>query len=86
MDVKDKIRAFIVKNMSVWDDDIVLADTDNIFEKGFVNSLFAMQLLNFAEQEFNITIENSEIDIANFSSVSNMEQLVTRKLLLLHAR
>lgn len=86
MEVKDKIRAFIVKNMSVWDDDIVLADTDNIFEKGFVNSLFAMQLLNFAEQEFNITIENSEIDIANFSSVSNMEQLITRKLLLLHAR
>ncbi|NLR77737.1 acyl carrier protein [Chitinophaga eiseniae] len=86
MEVKDKIRAFIVKNMSVWEDDIVLADTDNIFEKGFVNSLFAMQLLNFAEQEFNITIENSEIDIANFSSVSNMEQLVTRKLLLLHAR
>ncbi|TWF42522.1 phosphopantetheine binding protein [Chitinophaga polysaccharea] len=86
MEVKDKIRAFIVKNMSVWDDDIVLADTDNIFEKGFVNSLFAMQLLNFAEQEFNITIDNSEIDIANFSSVSNMEQLVTRKLLLLHAR
>lgn len=86
MEVKDKIRAFIVKNMSVWDDNIVLADTDNIFEKGFVNSLFAMQLLNFAEQEFNITIDNSEIDIANFSSVSNMEQLVTRKLLLLHAR
>lgn len=86
MEVKDKIRAFIVNNMSVWDDNIVLADTDNIFEKGFVNSLFAMQLLNFAEQEFNITIDNNEIDIANFSSVSNMEQLVTRKLSLLHAR
>ena len=33
-----------------FDEKIALLDTDNIFELGFVNSMFAMKLLNFVEK------------------------------------
>lgn len=79
MEHKQKIRDFISANLVIADDAIEFADADNIFERGFVNSLFAMQLLNFVESEFGITVENEDLDMANFSSVINIERLVLAK-------
>ncbi|MEC2764884.1 phosphopantetheine-binding protein, partial [Bacillus cereus] len=52
---------------------------DNIFEKGYVNSLFAMQMLNFIETEFDIVVDNDELDIINFSTINNMVDLINKK-------
>ncbi|MCS3796539.1 acyl carrier protein [Niastella sp. OAS944] len=84
MNIAGKIREFIQENLVVWEDDISFSDTDNIFQLGFVNSLFAMKLLNFVEIEFDIKIENNEIELVNFSSVANMERLVKSKLMQAH--
>jgi methoxymalonate biosynthesis acyl carrier protein len=80
MSHKDKIRAFIMENILSWDQDAELEDDANIFKLGFVNSLFAMQLLGYLEQEFSIHISNSEMKIDNFSSVNNILALVEKKL------
>lgn len=57
-----------------------VADDDNIFELGLVNSLFAMQLVNFIEQEFDVTVDNDDLDIQNFKSVSAISALINSKL------
>jgi acyl carrier protein len=57
-----------------------ISDTDDFFERGFVNSLFAIQLVTFVEQEFSITAEREDLDINNFSSVATLTQFVRRKL------
>ncbi len=80
MEIKEKIRNYITDNMILFEDDIVFKDEDNIFEMGFVNSLFSMKLLNYIETEYQITIENEDIDINNLSSVVNIEALIKRKL------
>jgi methoxymalonate biosynthesis acyl carrier protein len=80
MNRKEKIRDFIISNLMAFDDEIELADGDNIFQLGYINSLFAMKLLTFVESEFGITIENEEMDIKNFSSVNNIARLVELKL------
>jgi methoxymalonate biosynthesis acyl carrier protein len=64
----------------VIDEDEDLSDNDNIFQLGYVNSLFAIKLLNFVEKEFNIIVENDEMDISNFSSISSIVQLVEKKI------
>lgn len=84
MNIASKIRDFIQENLVVWEDDVSFSDSDNIFELGFVNSLFAMKLLNFVEEEFEIRVDNSEIELVNFSSIINMEKLVRSKLVLSH--
>ena len=75
----DKIRFFIKENMAIVNDDAILNDTDNIFEQGFVDSMFAMQLVNFVESEFNIKVENEDLDINNFNSVRNVSLFIERK-------
>jgi len=79
MELKKVIRDFINSNPDFFDDEIDFSDSDNIFEKGFVNSLFAIKLLNFVEKEFKFTVESEDMDIKNFSSVNNIIEFIDRK-------
>ncbi len=80
MILKEKIRSFILSNVLVWEDEVEIADDDNIFKLGFVNSLFAMKLLNYIEKEYSIQVDNTEMNISNFSTVNNICSLINKKL------
>jgi methoxymalonate biosynthesis acyl carrier protein len=69
-----------MSNVLVWEEEIEIADDDNIFKLGFVNSLFAMKLLNYIEKEYNIQVDNTEMNISNFSTVNNICALINSKL------
>jgi len=76
-DTKAKIREFLARfigNRSV-------ADSDDIFALGFVNSLFAMQLVLFVEKDFGIKVENDDLDLKNFNSVDAITGFIERKSL-----
>lgn len=79
MEIREKIRKYIEENLVVFEDEAEFTDKDNIFELGFVNSLFAMKLLNYVENEFNVNIENDDMEIVNFSSVINIVRLIEKK-------
>lgn len=69
-----------MKNLTVFEEDVEFTDSDNIFELGFVNSLFAMKLVSFVEREFDVEIDNEDLDINNFKCVDNIAQLVEKKM------
>ena len=72
---KKKIVAYLTKFFPGH----ALADEDDIFSLGFVNSMFAIQLVNFAEHEFGIEIENEDMELDNFRSIRALLALVERK-------
>jgi len=72
--IRPKIIAFLTKFFPT----VELADDQDIFALGFVNSLFAMQLVLFVEKEFGIAIENEDLDIDNFRSIQAITELVER--------
>ena len=63
--IKDKVRSFLEK--FVRGDE--LAEDDDIFALGYVNSLFAMQLVLFIEKEFHVRVQGKDLDLANFRSI-----------------
>lgn len=79
MELNKEIRKFIESNLIVFEDDLEFSDNDNIFELGFVNSLFAMKILNYIENKFDIVFDNEDINIANFSSVNKIIDLIGKK-------
>ena len=79
MKTAEKIRKFIESNLVVFEDEAEFTNADNIFELGFVNSLFAMKILSYVENEFSVNIENDDMEIANFSSVNNIVNMIERK-------
>jgi acyl carrier protein len=60
--------------------DTELIDVDeDIFEAGFGNSMFAMQLVNFVERKFGIEIDSEDLEIDNFRTIGRVAALVERK-------
>ncbi|HEX5724526.1 MAG TPA: phosphopantetheine-binding protein [Longimicrobiaceae bacterium] len=56
-----------------------LDDGEDIFATGFVNSMFAMQLVQFVETTFGITCESEDLEIDNFRSIDALTAFVQRK-------
>ncbi|GAX42275.1 putative D-alanyl carrier protein [Tolypothrix sp. NIES-4075] len=56
-----------------------LQEDEDIFSLGFINSMFAMQLVLFIEQEFQIVIDNEDLDFENFRTINAMVSLIERK-------
>lgn len=79
MELKEKIRQFIEANLVVFEDEADFTDSDNIFEMGFVNSLFAMKLVSYIEQEFAIEVDNEDLEISNFNSVDRIVGYIENK-------
>lgn len=50
-------------------------DTD-LFENGFVDSLFAIEIVVFLEKEFKIKIKNKDITKDNFRNINNIANVV----------
>jgi acyl carrier protein len=75
MDNKQQIRAFVSKFFRGHE----LADNEDIFATGFVNSMFAMQLVQFVETTFGITVESEDLEIDNFRTLDAIAALVERK-------
>lgn len=73
--IRQSVKDFIANFVRTRD----FADDENIFQAGFVNSLFAMQLILFVENTFSITVENEDMDIANFCSVDALTRFVLSK-------
>ena len=79
MELKEQVRQFIEANLVVFEDEADFTDGDNIFEMGFVNSLFAMKLVSYIEQEFGIEVDNEDLEISNFSSVDRIVGYIENK-------
>jgi methoxymalonate biosynthesis acyl carrier protein len=75
MDERTKIRAFLGKYFQ----NLELQDDQDFFALGFVNSLFAMQLVLFVEKELGVPVSNEDLDIDNFRSINAIMRLVQQR-------
>ena len=73
-DIKLKLRGFL----NTYFEDCEIDDDDNIFEIGFISSLFAMQLVLFLEKEYGIKVKNEEMDMSNFKSLNAIEGFIIK--------
>jgi methoxymalonate biosynthesis acyl carrier protein len=75
-EIRSKTKAFMAVHFKNYD----LQDDDDIFSLGFVNSLFAMQLVMFVEKEFKLKVHDDDLLIDNFRTVNAVMDLVQRKI------
>ncbi len=72
---KEQLRGFLARHIGGRD----IGDDEQIFAAGFVNSMFAMQLVLFLEKHFKIAIANEDLDLKNFQTINAMAGLIERK-------
>jgi methoxymalonate biosynthesis acyl carrier protein len=76
VEIKETIKLFLSKFFRKYE----LGDDEDLFSLGFVNSLFAMQLVMFLEKEFNIQVENKDLNMDNFRTINSIASFVTQKV------
>ncbi|TVP65625.1 MAG: acyl carrier protein [Nodularia sp. (in: Bacteria)] len=75
-DKQAKIKNFISQFFVNYE----VQEEEDIFALGFVNSMFAMQLVLFIEQEFKITIVNEDLELNNFRTIKAITALLEKKM------
>jgi len=71
-DIRNFIKKYIKENS--------FTDNTDIFSEGFVNSLFAMDLIVYIEKNYHFKIDNEDLRIENFKSVNAIVQLIQNKI------
>ncbi len=74
MEVNARIRKYLSHAIAEE-----ITDEDDIFVLGVVDSLFALQLVAFVENEFSIAVDSTDLDIRNFCSIAALTSFVLRK-------
>jgi methoxymalonate biosynthesis acyl carrier protein len=73
-EIRGQVREYLRAGLCVDVD-----DGADIFRSGFVNSLFAVQLVMFVEERFGVTVDSEEMELGNFRSVDAVTGYVLRK-------
>ncbi|MBD3384812.1 acyl carrier protein [candidate division KSB1 bacterium] len=79
MDVKTKIRSFIVENF-MYGDAESLHDLDSFRQKGIIDSTGILELIAFLEETFEIKIDDEEIIPENLDSTENIHAFISHKV------
>jgi len=67
--LKDKLRAFIVENYLYGEEPSDLTDDTSFLDAGIIDSTGVMELILFLEQEFGISVGDTEMVPENLDSL-----------------
>jgi len=82
MDIHEKIRVFIAKNLLFSDNGFGYSDDASFLQEGIVDSVGVMELILFVEETFGLTVDDNDITPDNFDSVNKLANFVQTHLLL----
>jgi len=77
--VREKIRRFVLDGFMFGCPPEQLDDGASLLETGIVDSTGVMELVAFLEEEFNVTVEDSELVPENLDSVNAVCELLGSK-------
>ena len=77
-DLKQTIKTFIVNNFTFGDETMV-TDTDSFLETGIIDSTGILELVEFLEKEFAITIDDEELIPENLESIEKIALFLQQK-------
>ena len=79
MELKDKIRTFVVENF-LFGNNQNLEDTTSFLEEGIIDSTGVLELVGFIEEEFSIIVEDEELIPENLDSIYNVTAYLGKKI------
>ena len=80
MDIKKTLKEFIVESFLPFAGVDSFEEDDSFMEKGIIDSTGVLELLEFIEEQFNITVEDEEVIPDNLDSLNKMTSFIGRKV------
>ncbi|WP_179339439.1 acyl carrier protein [Winogradskyella ludwigii] len=77
-DIKTKVKNYIIE--STFDDVEKIKDDTLIFEEGILDSMGLLFLIEFLQEEFNLTTNDEELVVENFQSINSILSFIESKM------
>jgi len=79
LDVIERTRCYVLENFLYARPDVRLSDDEHLFERGIVDSMGALELMQFLQDEFGVEVADSEMTEQNFRSLRTIASFVLSK-------
>jgi acyl carrier protein len=80
VEIAARVRGFIVENFLLGNESTKFAETDSFIQNGIIDSTGILELIEFLESTYGVTIDESETIPANLDTLSNVAAFVARKV------
>ncbi len=78
-EIQDKIYEYIQETYDLGEDDLYTPDV-NLFDYGYLNSMDAVAVIAWLEEEFDVEISQKDIILYPMNTVEEIAQVVADKL------
>jgi acyl carrier protein len=79
MQIKERIREYILKNYLFTTDSTALRDDVSLMQSGVIDSTGVLELILFLEEQFGIKVADEEMLPENLDSVSAITAFIERR-------
>ncbi len=77
--VRKQIREYVIENFLVDEDEAAFADDESFLDSGLIDSTGMLEVINFLEETFSISVADEEMVPENLDSIANLTGFVARK-------
>jgi acyl carrier protein len=77
--VKQNVKDFIVQSFLFGDDGAMVGDGESFLEQGIIDSTGILEVIEHIEEQYSISVEDSELIPENLDSLENISAFVIRK-------
>lgn len=78
-DILNKTRAYLLENFLYAQPDFELNQEDSLLQKGVLDSMGVIEVLEFLQDEFGVQFEDDEITEENLGSLSAIAKYISTK-------
>jgi acyl carrier protein len=79
MQIEEHVRQFVIDNFVFGEDHASFSNDDSFLEKGLVDSMGVLTLVEFVKEAYAIPIEDEELVPENWDSVSRIAAFIQTK-------
>lgn len=80
MEIKSELRAYILENFLFTDEEDQLEDGVSLIETGVIDSTGVLDLVGFIEENYEVTVPDTDLVPDNFDSVERIVAYVQRRI------
>jgi len=78
--IQETLRNYLATNILFTPEGFGYSDEDSFLDNGIIDSTGVVELVAFIEEQYKISVEDSEITPQNFDSISSLADYLRRKL------
>jgi acyl carrier protein len=80
MEIEGELRTFVVDNFLFGQADESFSNTDSFLDKGLIDSMGILTLVEFVRDKYSIAVEDEELIPDNWDSVQRIASFVQNKV------